>query len=327
MAGTYSYTFDTVLASHLREVKQKKPREQSYTRNAALMQMQRTMKMTVDRGGYIHVNVSAIETAKGGPYNGATPVSTAGSEDVHTAQFRRALYAEPIKILHSEELDAGGERALFSIAEHKMQQARRRLENRLATDLWTTSQVTDGIQGLPIGITTTPSTGTLGGLSRADYSWWRNKAVTSFGSFGSNLTKLDQISQDVTADGGEMWNWGCTDGTTFLRFKNQARSYLQINASAPKSDGGKRVAEFGFDVVEFEGKPIVWDRLAISGRMFLMNNEAAKLAVIPGEEFAITEFAPMHASGVQGRIAFIRWAGQVVYLEPRLLGVADGITA
>lgn len=327
MAGTYSYTFDTVLASHLREVKQKKPREQSYTRNAALIQMQRTNKLRVDRGGYIHVNVSAVEAAKGGPYNGAQPVSTAGSEDVHTAQYRRALYAEPIKLLHSEELDAGGERALFSIAAHKMQQARRRLENRIATDLWSTSQVTDGLTGIPLNISTTPTSGTLGGLSRATYSWWRNQAITGFGSFGSNLNKLDQVSLDVTADGGEMWDWMATDSTDFLRFQNQARSYLQINAGAPTSDGGKRVAEFGFPVVEWQGRPVIFDRNGIAGRIYVMNNEAIKLAVIPGEEFVMTDFAPLHPSGVQGRIAFLRWAGQIVVMEPRLLGVADGITA
>lgn len=327
MAITASYTFNTVLASHLREIVQKEPREQTYEKNACLLQMGKTNKIKVDRGGYMHVNVSSIETAKGGPYNGATPVSTAGSEDVHTAQYRRALYAEPIQILHSEEVDAGGVRALFSLAEHKMKQAKKRLENLLATHLWATSQVTDALTGLPLQISTTPSTGTLGELSRATYSFWRNQALTSFGSFGSNLAKLDQISVDVTASGGNDWDWMVTDKTTFLRFKNQARSYLQINAGAPTSDGGKRVAEFGFSVIEFEGKPVIWDRNAITQRIYVINNEAIKLAIIPGEEMTVTDFQPMHGTGVQGRIAFVRWGGQILTIEPRLLGVADGITA
>lgn len=327
MAGTYSYTFNTVLAAHLRTVLQATPREQSYEQNAFLMMLERDHKIKVDRGGYIHGNVSAIETAKGGPYDGATPVNTSGSEDVHTWQYRRALYAEPIQILHSEEVDAGGTDALFSLATHKMNQARKRLENKLSADTWSTSQVTNGLTGVPLHITTTPTTGTLGGLARATYTWWRNKATTSFGSFGSNLNKLDQMSLDVTASGADNWDYLVTDSATFLRFKTQARTYLNINAGAPTSDGGKRVAEFGFSVVEYEGRPVIWDRSAISQRIYFMNNDGFKLGVITGEEFVLTEFQPTIVSGVQGRLAFLRWGGQTLSTEPRLLGVCDGVTA
>lgn len=337
MPQTYSYSFNTVLAAHLREIMQASPREQSYERNAALMQFERTNKVTVDRGGYMHVNISNLpdasdpdaDDALARPYDGATPASVESFDDVTTAQFRRALYAVPIKILDSEELDAGGERALFDLAAHKLAQAKKILENRIANDLWSTSQVANGLTGLPIHIPADPTTGTLGGINRATSGneFWRSKTVTSFGSFGSNLSKLDTLSLDVTASGGDDWDWACTDKTTFLRFKTQARTYLQINAGAPVTAKGKRLAEFGFSVVEFEGKPIVWDRNCTAGTIYLINNSAIKLAVIPGREFALTDFQPLHASGQQGRIAYLRWGGQLVSMEPRLLGQASGITA
>lgn len=324
--ASYSYSFNTVLSAHLREILQGTPREQAYLRNAALAQIERTNKVRVDRGGYMHVNVSFLDDPLGGEYDGATPVSTAGTDDVTTAQFRRAFYAEPIKILHTEEVDAGGERALFDLAAHKMRQAKKRLENKIAAHLWSTSSVTNGIQGIPLAISTTPTTGTFG-LDRSVYTDWRNKATGSFGSFGSNLGKLDTMSLDVTAAGADDWDWIVTDKATFLLFKEEARTYLQINAGAPVTASGKRLAEFGFSVVEYEGKPVIWDRNCPSGYLYFMNNDAIKLAVIPGEEFAMTDFVPLHASGQQGRIAYLRWAGQVVLYEPRLLGVCSGITA
>ena len=335
MSTSLSYSFNTVLTAHLREILEATPREQSYEKNAALMQLERTNKIRVDRGGYMHINVSNTPDqsdpdatdALARPYDGAQPASTEGFDDVTLAQYRRKLYAVPIKILHSEELDAGGERALFDLASQKLKQARRILENRLANDLWQTSQVTNGITGLPLHIPTDPTTGTLGNIDRSANTWWRSQSTTSFGSFGSNLTKLDTMSLDVTASGGEDWDWIVTDKTTFLRFKQQARTYLQINAGAPTSAAGKRLAEFGFSVVEFEGKPVIWDRNCPAGYLYFINNEAIKLAVIPGEEFAMTDFVPLHASGQQGRIAYLRWAGQLVSFEPRLLGQCSGITA
>jgi len=326
-AASYSYTFNTVLSAHLREILESQPHEQSYLRNAALSQMERTNKIRVDRGGYMHINVSFLEDAFGGEYDGATPVSTAGSDDVTVAQFRRALYAEPIKILHSEELDAGGERALFDLAAHKMKQAKKRLENKLAAHLWATSSVANGLQGLPIAISSTPGSGTWGGLDRAVYTDWQNQATTTFGSLGTNIAKLDTLSVDVTAAGADDWDWIVTDKVTFLLFKDEARSYLQINAGAPVSASGKRLAELGFSVVEFEGKPVVWDRNCPTGYLYFINNDAIKLAVLPGEEFAMTDFVPLHASGQQGRIAYLRWGGQIITYEPRLLGVATGIVA
>lgn len=324
--ASYSYTFNTVLSAHLREILQGTPREQSYLRNAALAQMERTNKIRVDRGGYMHVNVSFLDDPLGGEYDGATPVSTAGVDDVTTAQFRRAFYAEPIKILHTEEVDAGGERALFDLAAHKMRQAKKRLENKIASHLWATSSVPNGIQGIPLAISTSPATGVFG-LDRSVYTDWRNQATTGFGTFGSNLDKLDEMSLDVTAAGADDWDWIVTDKDTFLLFKEEARTYLQINAGAPVTASGKRLAEFGFSVVEYEGKPVIWDRNCPSGYLYFINNDAIKLAVIPGEEFSMTDFVPLHASGQQGRIAYLRWAGQVVLYEPRLLGVCSGITA
>ena len=330
-----SYSFNTVLTAHLREILQAQPREQSYEKNALLMQLERTNKVRVDRGGYMHINVSntpdqddpAGPDALARPYEGAEPASTDGFDDVTLAQFRRKLYAVPIKILHSEELDAGGERALFDLASQKMKQSKRALENRLAFDLWQDTAINGAMNGLPLAIPEDPTTGVWGSIDRATRDWWQSKSTTTFGSFGANLAKLDAMSLEVTAGGGEDWDWIVTDQTTFLRFKTQARTYLQINAGAPVSASGKRLAEFGFSVVEYEGKPVIWDRQCPTGRLYFINNEAVKLAVIPGEEFALTPFTPLHASGQQGRIAYIRWAGQLVTYEPRLLGQVSGITA
>ncbi|HUW09386.1 MAG TPA: phage major capsid protein [Anaerolineae bacterium] len=339
MAQTYQtsvdYTFNTVLTAHLREILQASPREQSYEKNALLMQLERTNKVRVDRGGYMHINVSNVPDqldpagpdAIARPYEGAQPASTDGFDDVTLAQFRRKLYAVPIKILHSEELDAGGERALFDLAAQKLKQAKRALENRLAFDLWQTAAVNGAMNGLPLAIPAAPTVGIWGNIDRAQAPWWQSKSTTAFGSFGANLDKLDSMSLQVTAGGGENWDWIVTDQTTFLRFKQQARTYLQINAGAPVSAAGKRLAEFGFSVVEYEGKPVIWDRQCPVGFLYFINNEALKLAVIPGEEFAMTPFVPLHASGQQGRIAYIRWAGQLITFEPRLLGQVSGIIA
>jgi hypothetical protein len=325
MAGTYTYTFNTVLAAHLREIVQREPREQAYEKNALLSQLERTNDIMVDRGGYIHVNVSAVEEWKGGPYDGAKPVNTAGSEDVHTAQYRRALYAEPIQILHSEELDAGGERKIFDLATHKMKQTKLRLQNMIAAGLWNTTIYADQLIGLPSHIPTDPTTGVLGGIDRALYPWWQSKAVTTFGPLSANLPKLDKLILDASAGGADYWDWMCVDKDTFVRFMDAARTYLSINTDAPRSNGGKRIAELGFPLVEYQGKPVFWDRNSPADRGYGVNNLAIKLGIITGEEWSITDFQPMHGTGVQGRIAFMRWGGQTLSIEPRLNFVYDGV--
>ena len=115
----------------------------------------------------------------------------------------------------------------------------------------------DAITGLDALVSLTPTTGTVGGLSRATYAWWRNHAATGLTSTtttGDILDKMEIAWRACVRNGGRPNK--ILVGSTFLDgFRNfMMKTFGQINYQGV----AERKIEGGTSMLTFHGVPMEW---------------------------------------------------------------------
>ena len=322
MPVSYTYAFDEDLAANLRLVLNTYPREQAYKNSTALTMLEKR-KVSL-QGHYIQVNVSHVGTQVGGPYTENSVMSTVDVESGKVAQFEPAFYAEPARISRPQEKKAGGSKALFNLWSFKVDQARKRLRQKMATDLFATSQVANGITGLPLAIPATVSSGTWGGLDRSTYTWWRNYTQTSVGAFTSNgVDGMDLMELGIQVDGGEGPDFYVTTSTLFQKMKKNARSTINFEPTY-KGRYAAHLSDMGIESISFCGKPVVWDAYCDSGKIYAITNSALYLGIY--EDWDVEGPFYLQGAGTHAKVMWVYWGGQLLGEEARRLGQMSGVS-
>lgn len=331
MAVTYqapTVTFNTIVAAAYREVIQREPREQSYQKNTAVALLEEK-ESTFGGGTEMHVNVSSVGTSRAQAIEKATQIALTDSDDVTIAKYRRAYYRQPIVIWETEEDDADTDEKLFDLVVHKLRQGKLELNNKIATDFWATSATTSpqSLAGIVLAAPTDGGSSTAyGGLTATgNNTWWASQSITTGGVASSVLlNQIDQIDQELSAGGGERWSFAFTSKALFRILKQQVRTYHQI--TVPPTKASQRVGDLDYEFINYGGRPIMWDRSAVSGRMYFFNDKACELAVKRGMKYKLGPWVRLESNGQFGRAAFMKWGGQFVVRERRLIGQISGLT-
>lgn len=115
------------------------------------------------------------------------------------------------------------------------------------------TQNPEAIPGLSALVSTTPTSGIVGGINRATAAWWQNYAKT--GIAAANLVAEMEIAlRAVRLNGGFSGVILC--GSTFLdAYRAQAKEEIQrhvvVNGSTPRMDAG-------VEELYFRGIPLIW---------------------------------------------------------------------
>jgi hypothetical protein len=121
------------------------------------------------------------------------------------------------------------------------------------------TQDAEAIPGLDALISTTPATGTVGGISRVTYTWWRNQVSLNIASTTGLLqSEMNKQFRNCTRIGGSRPDL-IIAGTKFIdAYKADVLATQQVNISV----GAKGVGIEGGvndDDIKFKGIPIQWD--------------------------------------------------------------------
>ena len=315
-------TFTTDLTANLRQLINRGPVEQAYVGSPTMSMLE---KKTVDLGSqYIQVPVSYVGTNLGGPYVDNTQVSTADIESAKMAEYEGAFYAEPARISHIQMLKNKGPEAQFNLWAHKVEQAKMRLKQKLATDLFATSQVTNGITGLPLAIDPTPAVDTYARINPANDTWWRNYSEASIGAYATYGTDaMDNMLNDIITKTGSKPDFFVTTVDVLQEMQSLARTNHRFHPtySGPYK---KMLNDMAIEHISYAGAPVIADQYCDSGKIYAINKSALFLGVY--EEFDVHGPIDLGPSGIQGQVIFVRWGGQLLCTERRKLGQLSDIT-
>lgn len=180
--------------------------------------------------------------------------------------------------------------------------------------------------GLAKVISSTPTTGVVGGIDPATWTFWRNrqnagtKSATAFDNLRSALTTT---FNQCSLGGIERQPTGIImDRPSFEGYEGQLVAVERI-----VRDGGKAGAgdiAFLNDAINFKGKPLMYDENATAATAYLVNNQFLKLAYLQGGWMKMKE--PVEPSNQLAMVYRVLTVGNLCASARRHLGVVTAIS-
>ena len=199
------------------------------------------------------------------------------------ARYDEKICAGTVSYSWLQMLKTQGDEAKFDLIEGLIENERNSHLATLSRQFWNTS--TPGaaeITAIPTIISSTPTTGTVGGINAANFSFWRNrqnsgaKTTTIFDNLVSqmNLTwnqcSLGGVRKTPTAL--------VSDLTTFNGYQSQMTTLLRYKSEDLKS------GDIGWQnsAISYKGTPYFYDEDAPSATLYMLNNEVLKFEYLAG---------------------------------------------
>lgn len=178
-----------------------------------------------------------------------------------------------------EELRAAGGEEKFDLIGAKLENGKNSHIALLNRQIWGLGTGANDIDGLQKLISITPTTGTVGGINRANFSFHRNKQTsgaktsTPFDNLRSSLTSVhNQCSLGGTENLPTALLW---DRTTQEGYEGTLATLERYNTGDRKSGAD---AAFLNKAIMFKGIPAFYDEDAPSGEARFVNNSFMKFA-------------------------------------------------
>ena len=119
------------------------------------------------------------ENGNGGWYSGYDELPTSPSDVISAAEFNWKQYAVPVVMSGLEEGQNDGEEGIISLIKGRIKAAQATMANAIALGLYSDGTGSGGktITGLGAAVPVDPTTGTYGGINRANFGFWSSQVV------------------------------------------------------------------------------------------------------------------------------------------------------
>jgi hypothetical protein len=269
-------------------------------------------------------------------------VDTTPIEGATVSRWDWAQAASSITISDKEVSQNQGENRIINLATLKTSQTvdgivedfnRRTLagNGENVTTAITTAHTENGstfVTPLPAIVAKSPTTGTVGGLNRATYTWWRNQtADCTDTNFKTQLHSLRQMRLLCEKGVGGGPDFHLVDENVYLWYE-KALSADHRNPSYQKAD-------IPFQALAFYGQPVTWDEDmpewdagdtvldTAKGTWVMLNMKFLKVKYDPSANFEVGPFIRPHNQLV--KTALVSWRGALCTSNRKKHGVLYGI--
>lgn len=237
---------------------------------------------------------------------------------ITAAEFDPKNLVQPFIISRDEERrNHGSETRVLSLLESKFDIAEKTLVKMFATQLYGDGTGNSGkdLTGLGAAVS---DTGVYGGINRTQYAWWKARVDSNNGT-PRDLT-LDMMLKMFIhlSDGSDQPNLIVCDPLTWAVYHNLVQGKVQI-----QSKEVQEMASYGFNTLEFRGKPVVEDPYCPAGTMYFLNLRYLNLWTDSGTNFFVTK-----SRQADNMIAYKReilWSGNLTCSNCKRQGVITDI--
>jgi len=292
--------------------------------SSALLQMMLTdgrvmsaagrMSATSNGGTQIIQPLEYAKTTAIGTYSGHDVVDISPAELFTGAQYSMVNYYGSINISHEEELQVSGDKAIANLVTLKMKNLEKSLKDRLASDLYTGAGA-NSITGLDNVINTGD---TYGGIDSSTYTWWVSGVDTTAhtaanmkdSTNASYVLKLLQTGWKSCKHHNESPNLILVAQDVFDIMETVSEGLGQF--TTPTSQRAQKMAQLGFQTIEYRGIPVVVDDYISdsSDPMYMLNTNYLTLYYHPNNNFEFTGFKEA-TNQPHAKVGQITFTGQV----------------
>jgi hypothetical protein len=193
------------------------------------------------------------DTAVGGFYQGYQSFDLSSIDDLTAFRFNIKQCYEPVAMSGRERRANRGDAQLLDLAEAKMEAAIERLKNTVSTSLRGDGTGSGGLEfdGIKKAVSTSPSSGTYGGIDRVSNSWARNYATNVTLTAANVQETITDVISRLTR-GSEAPDLGLMDRTAWKFLHSSLTAIQRIQLPTKK-------AVAGFRVLSYDGCDFVFD--------------------------------------------------------------------
>lgn len=268
-------------------------------------------------------------------YSGYEVLNIAPSDVFTAAEYPIRQMAVAVSISGLEMLQNSGKEAVIDLLESRIGNAESTFMNGLAADVYSDGTATGQITGLQALVSTAPTSGTIGGIDRATWVFWRNIAFSAATDGGAAATSaniqsyMNRVAIQLVRgnDGPDL----CVADNTYFRLYLESLQAMQrvmdekqagAGFTSLKYYGAGRsidvVLDGGFQGYSSDTNPSVGG--APANTMYFLNTNY--LFYRPHRERNMVPLDPDRFSVNQdAMVKLIGWAGNMTISNARLQGV------
>jgi len=257
-------------------------------------------------------------------YSDTEVIDTTRIDVFDEATFDHKQYAGTVVMSELERARNQGSGAKFPLLPGKLDNLKRSMEKKINEDLFSdgTGNSSKEIGGLQHIVATAPSTGTVGGINRANFSFWRNRqssgAKTSTAYDNLRSTMITVYNDSSNGVSGNHPHFAVTTQTVFEGYE----SLLTTNERFMSKKEGD--ASFKNSVLKFKGIEIAYDDDCPSGVLYFLNPQYLKLAYLRGYWFK--GFPAVDPANQTVDVFKVITLANLITTNARMLGAVTAIT-
>jgi hypothetical protein len=222
-------------------------------------------------------------------------------------EYTWSRVAGTVIISDQEEDENRGAQSIFKLMTAKVKVLDESIKEKFGEYLYGLGAGMDP-NGLPLLIPDDPTTGSLGGLSRATETQWRTSAYDFAGSLDeTNIEEaFDDIMLDLTTKGSK---------PDVILVGRNIRSHYQgairskFTVPLTQLGSGKRMIDLGFTGASFGSVPILYDEDCPVNKAYFINDTYLKLHILRHVNMKVKQLvAPWNVDAAGRRVV---WQGQL----------------
>lgn len=297
----------------------------SVSKNNALLArlLEKGRVETADGGRTI---VQEIEYAENGTfkrYAGYDLLNITPSDVFTSAEFDWKQAAAAISISGLEQMQNSGKEVVIKLLAKRITNAQKTLRNNIAVDCYSDGTADAGKQigGLQLCVSSTPTSGTVGGINRATWSFWQNQKYAGVADGGaavsaSNIQSYMNALWLNTVRGSDHPDLIVTDNTYYGFYLQSLQTIQRITSDKMASAGFTSLKYMNADVVLDGG----YGGGAPASKMYFLNTDYIFLR--PHAQRNFVEIGGDRVNPNQDAIVkLIGWMGNMTISNSFLQGV------
>ena len=271
-------------------------------------------KKIIDGGRQSFITLDTARNSTINSFSGYDVFDTSPQDTVRPALFAYINYGGTATISWEEMREtANSDVRTFDMVAHKRKNAVASLKDRVNSDMYIAVPAAADILSLPNIITT----GTLGGINGAVETWWQAQETTAVGAFTANgITNMRTLWNDITRQGQGSPSMTMTTQAIFEAYEAEIDPDVRYSSSDKLSRGAT--------MLEWKGKPIMFDNDCPAGELYMINYDHMWLYVDTDGQITFDKFIePANQKVYTAKLVF---RGQLVCNNRRGLGRLTGIS-
>lgn len=280
-----------------------------------------------DGGRRIIQEIEFAENGTFGWYSGYDPLNISPQEVFSAAEYDWKQCAASVSISGLEQLMNSGEEQFIDLLESRMANCERTMKNQMGLAVYGDGTAAGGksIGGVQLLVADTATSGTVGNINRANWSFWRNQSFSSVGDFGGAMTSANAVSYM-----NRVWLTlvrGTEKPDLILTDNNYYRNYMEALLPQQRFTSAG-MAEAGFESLKFQSADVVFDGGigggAPTNHMYFLNTDYIYLRHHPKRRYVALGEKQRFSTNQDAMVQLMGWAGNMTLSGGMMQGVLRG---